>query len=226
MASSTKRKFDAHQDFSIEENGVTHHYHFIPSPTKKRRRRYPIGTAYKGCVIQPIVYEGASNTPATPVKARSRAVIQPSPGHQQTISNSLPGGAFGAADEGWEDIQEEDIREDSCTPGLPWLDSRTPLLGSTAMASHPQWEKWKEISADHWKHLIPTLVRPFMRWCQEMSYGRHEGSQHIIPLNCKCGKSACRVEVTAVYMDCEFREYNASFLALRDFYYQDWNTTP
>ncbi|KAF9514014.1 hypothetical protein BS47DRAFT_1295493, partial [Hydnum rufescens UP504] len=64
-----------------------------------------------------------------------------------------------------------------------------------------RWEKWKEISADHWKHLIPTLVRPFMHWCQETSYGRHEGSQRIIPLNCKCGKSARRVEVTAVYTD-------------------------
>ncbi|KAF9518715.1 hypothetical protein BS47DRAFT_1358775 [Hydnum rufescens UP504] len=221
MASSTKQKFDACQDFSIEENGVTHHYHFIPSPTKKCHQRYPVGTAYKGCIIQPIVYEGASNTPATPVKARSRAVIQPSPGHQQTISNCSPGGAFGATNEGWEDIQE-----DSCTPGLPWPDSRTPLLGSTTMASHPQWEKWKEISADCWKHLIPTLVRPFMCWCQEMSYGWHEGSQCTIPLNCKCVKCAHHVEVTAVYMDHEFREYDASFLALRDFYYQDWNTTP
>ncbi|KAF9509573.1 hypothetical protein BS47DRAFT_1301303, partial [Hydnum rufescens UP504] len=48
---------------------------------------------------------------------------------------------------------------------------------------------------------IPTLVRPFMCWCQETSYGWHKGSQCTIPLNCKCGKSAHCVEVTAVYMD-------------------------
>src|ERR1700676_5008247 len=105
MASpSIKQKFNAHQDFSIEENGVTHHYHFIPSPPKKRCQRYPVGSSYKGCIVQPIVYEGASNTPATPVKGQSWAGVQPSPGHQQIISNSSPTEPFGAADEGWEDI--------------------------------------------------------------------------------------------------------------------------
>ncbi|KAF9503507.1 hypothetical protein BS47DRAFT_1309699 [Hydnum rufescens UP504] len=74
-------------------------------------------------------------------------------------------------------------------------------------ASQPWWEKSKEIVADHWKHLLPTLVWPFMHWCQETSYGWHEGPGPV-PINCECRKNSCRVEVTAVYMDHECRLEN------------------
>ncbi|KAF9504538.1 hypothetical protein BS47DRAFT_1266162, partial [Hydnum rufescens UP504] len=47
---------------------------------------------------------------------------------------------------------------------------------------------------------LPTLVWPFMRWCQETSYGWHEGPGPV-PINCECGKNSYCVEVTAVYMD-------------------------
>ncbi|KAF9502917.1 hypothetical protein BS47DRAFT_1275149, partial [Hydnum rufescens UP504] len=81
-----------------------------------------------------------------------------------------------------------------------------------------RWEKWRKITADRWKLLLPSLVRPFMHWCQQSSYGRLAVSEPV-PRDCICGKNAHCVEVTAVYMDhdltyCECRPLALTLLAM------------
>ncbi|KAF9520948.1 hypothetical protein BS47DRAFT_1286212, partial [Hydnum rufescens UP504] len=60
---------------------------------------------------------------------------------------------------------------------------------------------------------LPTLVMPFLQWCQQTCYGRLE-SPPAVAQDCVCGETARRVAVTAVYLD-RLEEYTLSYCDCR-----------
>lgn len=70
------------------------------------------------------------------------------------------------------------------------------LPADTDVISHHA--RWKILTMQRWRDLVPTLVMPFLRWCEETQYGR-VGRPPRDPQTCTCNVLARNVCVSAVY---------------------------
>lgn len=171
--------------------------HFIPAPKKyscsKRATRYLIGQTYLGRRVQTAVYGGMrkyldASLPKKPkISMGSKMAVAPS-----THSSSVMGTPNASRI-----VEFNPIEEDEGADGYEDIEwSPASLLGtgySALLENAPNevnhHQKWRRIMADQWMSLLPSLVMPYLRWCQITCYGRTKPPLEPPHPSCICGQN-------------------------------------
>ena len=186
-------------------------------PVPRQRRAPLVGAAYRGRRLATAAYGGVRAIPSTPPSRRTAVQSQATPEHSPSHSSALNTPASEHASQHFatfetmeEDYHVEDPFQSSAFGLEQTYDNPSQFLGEGYASqlpadteSAPHHAQWKILTMQRWRDLLPKLVMPFLRWCEETQYGR-VGRPSRDPPMCTCNLPARNVHVSAVYGEREY----------------------